>query len=470
MSEASRNVRARLQHRSESAFAEEERQGLMLAAKTRTIALLILLAWQIIDNPNSGLAYAFDLSILISFILLGLLQFLCAKWRFHMDLLKYLFVAMDCALLAVALTFENPFSEVGRPTAYAMQGSLFSLFFLFLMQSAFSFRQRLVMWCGACIVAARTGMLLWVVNQPGVFTNIDLPERSPEAFIEALGNPNFVHLGHWFIEIMASLIVASGLAVVVGRSRRLVTDRSLSERARANLARYFSPNVVDRLSGSNELLGTVRQQDVAVLFVDIIGFTKLCEREPAANVIALLRDYHNRLGQAVFDNEGTLDKYIGDGLMATFGTPEPGPNDAGHALQCALDMITALAAWNGERTASGDKAVRIGIGLHYGPVIAGDIGNERRLEYGVIGDTVNIASRLEQLTRQLKTPIVLSDSLVMAIDQASDARLAISNNFVEAGVQHVRGREGGIPVWVLKAEPDGPGNRRCISNSPSPCR
>ena len=453
MPEASQNVRARLEHRSENAFTEEERQGLMLAAKTRTIALVILLVWQVIDNPNSGLAYALSLFILTVFIALGLLQFLCARWRFHMDLLKYLFVAMDCALLAAALTFENPFSDVGRPPPYSMQGSTFSLFFLFLMQTAFSFRQRLVMWCGACIVAARTGMLLWVVNQPGVFTNIDLPERSPQVFAQALADPNFVHLGHWFIEIMASLIVAGGLAVVVGRSRRFVTDRSLSERARANLARYFSPNVVDRLSRSKALLGAVREQDVAVLFVDIIGFTKLCEKEPAENVIALLRDYHNRLGQTVFDNEGTLDKYIGDGLMATFGTPEPGPNDAGNALQCALDMTTALDAWNAERLASGDKPVRIGIGLHYGPVIAGDIGNERRLEYGVIGDTVNIASRLEQLTRQLNTPIVISDSLVVAIDKTSDANMAISNSFAEAGVQHIRGREGGIPVWVLEVEP-----------------
>jgi adenylate cyclase len=444
------NIRARLENRTENAFVAEERHGLMLAAKTRTIALLIILLWQIVDNPHGGLAYAYDLSVLTTFAVLGLAQYACARQRLYMDVLKYVFVFADCALLALALTAGNPFADYDVPPAFTMHGSPFAFFFLFLMQAAFSFRPRLVLWCGLCIVLARTGMLLWTVNQPGVFTNIDLIERTAESLIEASTNTNFVFLGHWVIEVMTSLIVAGGLAVVVGRSRRLVESRSLTERARANLARYFSPNVVDRLSGTKAPLGTVREQNVAVLFADIVGFTNLCERAPADSVIALLREYHDRLGQEVLDNGGTIDKYIGDGLMATFGTPEPGERDAGNALQCATNMIEALETWNAERAAVGATPVRVGIGLHYGPVIAGDIGNERRLEYSVIGDTVNIASRLEHLTRQLATPLVVSDSLVKAIDRNSDAGKALLERLSEADEQHVRGRESGIPVWVLK--------------------
>ncbi|MGI9433620.1 MAG: adenylate/guanylate cyclase domain-containing protein [Geminicoccaceae bacterium] len=441
-------VHALLRDRTEDAFAEEERQGLMLAAKTRTIALGVILLWQAVDNPEEGLAYAYVLSIVAMFGIFGLAQYFCAKQRFHMDTLKYLFVAMDCGLLALALTMQNPFVGYAVPAAFAMHGSNFALFFLFLMQAAFSFRPRLVLWCGLCIAIARTAMLLWVVSLPGVFTNIDLPERTPEAFIEAFTNPGFVHLGHWFIEILASLIVASGLAVVAARSRRLVENRSMAERARASLARYFSPNMVDRLSGSNDLLGDVREQNVAILFADIIGFTRLCERETADSVVAMLRDYHNRLGEAVFNNGGTLDKYMGDGLMATFGTPETSPQDATNALQCAMSMMAALKAWNAERTASGAMPVRVGIGLHYGPVIAGDIGNERRLEYGVIGDSVNIASRLEHLTRSLHTPLVVSDGLVKAIHRNDDDGSVLLDSLTEAGVQEIRGRESGIRVWV----------------------
>lgn len=432
----------------------------MLAAKTRCVALMVVVLWQAIDSPLSGLAYLYELSSVAIFALLGLVQFLCARQRFYLEVFKYLFIVLDCALLALVLATDNPFVADESPPAFVMHGSPFTFFFVFLMQAAFSLRPRLVFACGLCIVLARTGMLLWVVSQPGVFTNLDLPESSTDAIVAAATDPDFVFLGYWATEVIVTLIVAGGLAVVVGRSRRLVESRSLAERARASLARYFSPNVVDRLSDSRELLSAVREQNVAILFADIMGFTKLCEREPPDRVIALLRDFHDRLGQAVFDNGGTLDKYLGDGLMATFGTPEPSPQDAANALRCALDMIAALEVWNAERTAAGTTPLRVGIGLHHGAVIAGDIGNERRLEYGVIGDSVNIASRLEQLTRSLDTPLVVSQGLVEAIDRESDDGRALTGKLTEAGMQTIRGREAGVAVMILKA--DGPSDRKTL--------
>ena len=442
-------IGARLEHRTETAYAREERQGLMVAALTRTIALAVILLWQIVDNPNTGPAYVFALALVAVFGLLGLLQYVCARLRFHMDVLKYVFVFADCALLAVALVIDNPYEDFDVPAGLAMHGSPFTFFFVFLMQAAFSLRPRLVLWCGVCIVAARTGMLLWVIGQPGVVTNLDLAEHTAQALIAAASSPNFVFLGHWAIEVIVTLLVAGGLAIVVRRSRRLVESRSLAERGRANLARYFSPNVVDRLAGTQNPLDVVRQQRVAVLFADIVDFTRLCEHEPPESVVAILRDYHDRLGRAVFDNGGTLDKYLGDGLMATFGTPETGPHDARDALSCALDMLAALDAWNRERRAADKAPVRIGIGLHYGLVIAGDIGNERRLEYSVIGDTVNIASRLEQLTRSLDTALIVSDALVSAVDRSRDDGAALVGRLSAAGTRQIRGRDSGVPIWIL---------------------
>lgn len=447
-----KNIQERLDRRTETAFAKGERLGLMLAAKVRTIALLVIFCWQMLDNPNSGLAYVYSLLEVASFGVLGALQYFCAKQRIGMPVLKYVFVLIDCALMAFLLSSTGPFEDTMLPAAVAMEGGRASFFYIFLMQSAFSLRPQLVLWCGFCIVAARTSMLLWFLSQPGVSTNIDLPEQNIEAFLAARPDPNFVFIGFWTSEVIVTMILAAGFAVVVNRSRRLVESRLLAERTRASLARYFSPNVVDYLSGPKQLIGEVREQEVAVLFADIMGFTKMCENSSPDTVVALLRNYHDRLGQAVFDNNGTLDKYIGDGLMATFGTPEPGPHDARNSLQCALDMIAALTTWNAERSAAGEVPVRVGIGLHYGSVIAGDIGNERRLEYSVIGDTVNIASRLEQLTRTLDTPLVVSDSLIKAMNSNGDEDNGVLlDNLFERGVIDIRGRESGVAVWSFSA-------------------
>src|SRR3954468_19811428 len=147
----------------------------------------------------------------------------------------------------------------------------------------------------------------------------------------------------------------------------------------------------------------------AVLFANIVGFTRQCEERPPAEAIDLLRGFHRRMEQTIFAFGGTLDKFLGDGVMATFGTPRPGSRDAANALGCARAMLAEIDAWNRDRRARGQAEVRIGIGVHSGPVVLGDVGSRRHLEFAVIGDTVNIASRLESLTRQLEVTIVISE-------------------------------------------------------------
>ncbi len=441
----------RLSQRNLATFVEAERQGLMLAAKVRTLSLCVVLIWVALDTQSRGLSFLYDISQVAIFAVLGLFQFHCARSGLLGRSAKYFFVAVDCALLALVTSSQGPFSETDIPPAVLMNGSQFSYFYLFLMQAAFSLRPSLVLWCGICIVVARTGMLLWFLYLPDTFTNLDLAEQSVESFLRARADPNFVYLGFWAQEIIVCLLVTVGLAAVVRRSRRLVESRITTERARASLARYFSPNVVDRLSASDRELEMAREQDVAVMFVDVIGFTSMCENETPKGVIAFLREYHDRLGRAVFENGGTLDKYIGDGLMATFGTPEPGSDDAQNALNCAFEMLTSLENWNVARAANGQTPVHIGIGVHYGPVIAGDIGNQRRLEYSVIGDTVNVASRLETLTRRLKTSLAVSDELVQSIVKTGEVAQACVSKLKFVGMKDIRGKKEQIGVWILVA-------------------
>jgi adenylate cyclase len=150
----------------------------------------------------------------------------------------------------------------------------------------------------------------------------------------------------------------------------------------------------------------------------------------------------------VFRHHGTLDKYLGDGLMATFGTPVPGELDASNALACARSMVEMIDRWNLERKRAGEPEIRIGVGVHYGSVVLGDIG-ANRLEFAVIGDAVNVAAKLEALTRDFQARIIVSDALrSQALSETPNAQ-DMMTGFAQHSDQPVRGVTAPMDVWVL---------------------
>jgi adenylate cyclase len=233
----------------------------------------------------------------------------------------------------------------------------------------------------------------------------------------------------------------------VRRSNDLLIRHAAVERERGNLARYFSPNVVEELSKNDQPLKQVRTQNVAVLFVDIVGFTAFADARTPEEVVRTLREFHALMEQEVFRHSGTLDKYLGDGLMATFGTPFAGEADASNALRCAQAMISAADRWNGERNGIGEAPLRVSFGLHYGPVVLGDIGRTC-LEFAVIGSTVNAASRLEALTRALNCELVASDDLVKRAKAELGGADPAFRPLVAQASQPIRGLEHPIAIWT----------------------
>jgi adenylate cyclase len=235
----------------------------------------------------------------------------------------------------------------------------------------------------------------------------------------------------------------------IGKLREIERQRAAAERARNNLSRYFSPNLVEMLAERDEPLGAVRRQTVAVLFADIVGFTSMAERMAPEAVVRMLREYHERMTAQIFACGGTVDKYIGDEIFAVFGVPAASAEDAANALKCANMMLSALECWNKEREARGEPPLAIGIGLNYGPAVLGDVGSEHSFSFTVIGDTVNTASRLQRLTRSLETPLVIGDALVDAVNSgASDGMAALANELYDRGEQALRGRAGAVRIWT----------------------
>ena len=231
-----------------------------------------------------------------------------------------------------------------------------------------------------------------------------------------------------------------------------VTKLIRLERARINLGRYVPPSMADILAESDEPMGPPREQPIAVMFADIVGFTQLSADLPAGELFDLLRGFQSRLAEIVFAHDGTLDKFIGDGAMVTFGTPDAGPHDAGNALACAVAIVDAVDRLNHARTRLGAPPIAIAIGLHYGSALLGNVGDERRLEFAVIGDTVNVAARLEENARVLEARIVASDAICAAVEREAASgrdRRALLQRFEARPDQVFRGRRQPVPVRVL---------------------
>jgi adenylate cyclase len=248
------------------------------------------------------------------------------------------------------------------------------------------------------------------------------------------------------------ITVRKGLANVA-KLREMDRQRAAAERARNNLSRYFSPNIVDLLASQDEPLGAGRRETVAVLFADMVGFTRMAEVMAPEDVLALLREFHSRMTAEIFASGGTVDQYMGDGIIAVFGAPAASPNDAVNALNCAEMMLDALERWNHEREEEGDARLDIGIGINYGPVVLGDVGSEHAMSFTAIGDTVNTAARLQVMTRSLHTPLVVGDAVVRAI-QASSPEIAAERlgRLEDLGEHSLRGRASPVRIWTLKVK------------------
>eukprot|EP01060_Flectonema_neradi_P033902 TRINITY_DN57_c6_g1_i1.p1 TRINITY_DN57_c6_g1~~TRINITY_DN57_c6_g1_i1.p1 ORF type:complete len:868 (+),score=212.00 TRINITY_DN57_c6_g1_i1:108-2711(+) len=225
-------------------------------------------------------------------------------------------------------------------------------------------------------------------------------------------------------------------------------DISNEAQMMATLGKYMSPELAAAaLEGGTELGG--QQLPVSVLFVDIRNFTGLSEALDATEVVQTLNVYFQHMGGSVLDHGGIVDKYIGDAVMAVFGVPFPTDDDAHRVCSCALEMFRLLEEWNAERKANGIQEIRMGIGINSGEVVAGNIGFEKRMEYTVIGDGVNLASRMEGATKEYKTHILITEFTYQYVSDAFYTR--------EVDCIRVVGKKLPVKIYELQGSvADGP--------------
>ncbi len=431
------------------ALSANKREGLLLAVRARWAALVIIALF--LPTLNFAWDILYYEILLVGFALIGWAQLRAGKVVQSRRELFLIFC--DLALMTFIMVVPNPFRDGTWPTAFQYELGEFSYFYVLLAGATMAYSWRTIFafgtWTAILWLSALALVVLFGSEIPELSQKVAIAYAGYETILD-LVDPNDPNVPARVQEIVVFLIVAGILALNTRRTNQLIVRQADVARERANLARHFPPNIVDQMAERDQPLGAVRSQVVAVMFVDIVGFTRVAERRTPDEVVALLREFHGRMESAVFDHHGTLDKFLGDGLMATFGTPDPGANDAGNALRCGLAMLADIDRWNRERREAGAEPIDISIGLHYGSVVLGDIGSARRLEYAVLGDTVNVASRLEELTRSLGVRMAMSDDLAKAVrdDSAADDG-ALLSGLGGGGPQSVRGRDEQIEVWTL---------------------
>lgn len=337
-----------------------------------------------------------------------------------------LFVVLD-ALFVVVLFHEHLFAP-GASLNHDLTAPSLAIGFMLLTHVALRLRPRLVLLFSGVVVVGWLSLLFVAVEA-------------------------HVGMASWETIDWSAFLTEGALAAAFGFSAAicclLVHDHNaqmaravMTERRRANLSRFFSPTVLGELEATRASLPLGRRR-AAVMFVDLRSFTRLSETMPLEEIAGLLAEFRELVTREVFAHGGMIDKFIGDGVMAAFSQPQAPSSDATRALECAAHLGTALSRWKDARQRAGKAAPDAGIGLHVGMTISGVLHSGSHDEFTLLGDTVNVAERLERLTKTLDAAIVASEGAM------SEACALGAGAWLWANDVELEGRAGRLNVAYL---------------------
>jgi len=253
----------------------------------------------------------------------------------------------------------------------------------------------------------------------------------------------FAHWGRWYSFVVPSATLVASYASIT--SYRVIHEEREKRKIRKTFSQYLSPGVIALIEKdpAEYIRPGGQVKELTVMFSDIRDFTSLSEGLTPDELVNLLNQYLSAMTDILFRNLGTLDKYIGDAIMGFWGSPFPQQDHAACACRCALEMIAGLEALNRKWAEQGRRPIAIGIGLNTGPVNVGNMGSDKRLAWTVMGDNVNLASRLEGMTKQYRARVIISES---TYDQVAD-------QFVGREVDRIRvkGKKQPVVIYELLA-------------------
>jgi len=306
--------------------------------------------------------------------------------------LKLASVVVDVSMLMI--TIWSFHIQYGQPAAFYLKAPTLLYVFIFIVLRALTITPGYVLFTGLTAAAGWLILLGYALTEPGGAALVT------HDYVEYM-NSSRILIGGEIDRVVSILIVTLVLSVSVARARMLLFRAVTDQASAKQLSRFFSPEIAERLLRADELLqpGDGEQRDAAAMFIDLRGFTRLAATLPPAELIHLLREYQGIAVPIIHRNNGSVSTYLGDGIMVTFGATRPTGKYCADAMQCAEQLLGALAAWCMDRDAKNLPAPGVGIGVDAGTVTCGVIGDEGRLEYAIIGDPVNRAAKLQNQTR-----------------------------------------------------------------------
>jgi len=339
---------------------------------------------------------------------------------------------LDAAVVLGVMVFGD-FAE-RLPASYTPALAVSWIMFLLLALTAMQLKPALLLYLGGLLTAgltAATALDAYQVAHP--------PTDSIGRTLELIFDP-----GHNAARVSLFALTALVLAITVARGRRTLLASVVAARRSANLSRYFASGLVPLLADAEvEELKRGRRQNAAILFADIRGFTPLSERLDPRAIAEFLSSFRTRATRAIEAHGGIVDKFVGDDVMGVFGVPAATSGDAANALAAGRALQAEIAAWNEKRQSAGRRPVSIGIGIHYGQVFVGAIDGGQRLEFTVIGDAVNTAHRIEELTKTTGWSLLVSAELLEATRTLSPLR-----DCHPLPAQIVRGRKESLRLFA----------------------
>lgn len=385
---------------------EEQEFGLKKVNQIRYLFILAL-SFPIISNTFERADYILpNFTALFLFIAITLLHtyviYRC-KSSFLIGISNYLTIIFDFILI-IGISVYYWRIEYPENFAFLLKNPLLFYFLIPVSLASLEFKVRPLVFALSLAILSYLVLLIYGLNIGIPLTNSWKDYITGDGFI----------LNDSTQKPIIFLVVGGSMVYAVFRVRNLLSRSIEIESKRATLARYFSPSVVDELTNnSGESVISNNRKYAVILFSDIRKFTSLSEEMDTEELARFLAEYRSFMLNSIFAHGGTLDKFVGDAVMAVFGVPQSRGNEIEieKAVLCALDMQNKLKIFNQDRISKNLVPIEIGIGLHAGVVFSGNVESSGQMEYTVLGDAVNVASRLESLTKEYNAKVIISEEL-----------------------------------------------------------